>query len=515
MRSVMNYDMSKAPTMSAPRASFNRSHGYKTTIDFDYLYPVYTDEVYPGDTFTMNPNIFARLATPLHPIMDNMYLDIHFFWVPMRQLWINSRKFFGEQSDPGDSIDYSIPQISAPATTGYAELSLADYFGLPTKIPDYKWNALYARAYVHIFNEWFRDQNTTDSVTWSSADGPDTTTDLSIQKRGKRHDYFTGGLVSPQKSVDGAVDLPLGTEALVTVPGSGGGNYTDVSVEAADKSLHVGLNWPAGNEVKVDLTNATAATILELRQAMAIQALLELDARAGTRYNEIVYSVFGVDMVDMTYKPEFLGGGSTPINVSQVPSTYDDGTNNTKGDLGGYGTGFLNDGGFTKSFTEHGIVMGIVSARADLTYQQGLDRQMQRLTRYDYMYPILQNIGDQGVTVDEIYCQDPAQDTGSTGTPDNRRIFCYQERYAELKYKPSRITGLFRSNCTSSLESWHLSEEFSSLPGFNDAFIKQNTPVDRAIVTASEPHLILDCYFRLQCARPMHTYSIPGMGQRF
>ena len=367
-----------------------------------------------------------------------------------------------------------------------------------------------------------------------TANGPDTTTDLTIQKRGKRFDYFTSGLVAPQKQVSGAVDLPLGTSAPVTgiakltqtYGGAKSGYETDgtnptytssvymdgVSGDAAFIAEEGATGYP---NIYADLTNATAATILQLRQSMAIQALLELDARAGTRYNEIVYSVFGVDMVDMTYKPEFLGGGSTPIQVTQLASTYDDNTQNTKGQLGGFGTAYLDNGGFTKSFTEHGVVLGIVSARADLTYQQGLDRLMLRSTRYDYLYPILQNIGDQAVTTIELYTQDPTTDTGSTGTPDNDRVFNYQERYAELKYKRSMITGLFRSNCTASLEAWHLSEEFSSLPTFNQTFIEQNTPVDRAIVTASEPHLILDCYFNLQCARPMHTYSIPGMGARF
>lgn len=533
-RSVMNYDMSRAPTMSAPRAVFDRSHGHKTTIDFDYLYPIYYDEVYPGDTFTMDPHVFGRLATPIYPVMDNMFLDIHFFWVPMRQLWDNSRKFFGEQVNPGDSIDFSIPTIAAPASVGYGELTLADYFGLPTKIPDYEWNALYARAYCHIYNEWYRDQNLIDSAVFSTADGPDTTTELTIRKRGKRHDYFTGGLVSPQKNVDGAIDLPLGTSAPVTGLGFGGpafGSGSQVVYEAGgaptatytsykdatSSTLYVEQdpNNSGYPNIYADLSNATAATILQLRQSMMIQALLELDARAGTRYNEIVYSTFGVDMIDLTYKPEFLGGGSTPIGVQQVASSYDDGTNNTKGELGAYGTAYLGTGGFTKSFTEHGVVLGIISARADLTYQQGLDRLMQRSTRYDYLYPILQNIGDQAVTISELYCQDPVQDTGGTGTPDNDRVFAYQERYAELKYKRSQITGLFRSNATQSLEAWHLSEEFASLPGFNQAFIEQNTPVDRAIVTATEPHLILDCYFKLSCARPMHLYSIPGMGTRF
>jgi hypothetical protein len=536
MKSIMNYNMSQAPTMSAPRASFNRSHGLKSTIDFDTIYPMYWDEVYPGDTFTMNPKIFARLATPLFPLIDNMQLDIHFFFVPLRQIWDNSKKFFGEQVNPGDSIDYRPPYMAATASTGYAELSIADYLGLPTKVPDYEHVSLYHRAYNHIYNEWYRDQNIIDSVTVDTDDGPDTVTDYVLLKRGKRHDYFTSCLVAPQKSTTGAVDLPLGTTAPVLGIAAKDGTSASVGPQNANETDAIAATayanyWasdgaseflleedPSNSDypnVRVDLSNATAATILELRNAMAIQALLELDARAGTRYAEIVYSTFGVVFNDVTYRPEFLGGGSAPIGVNPVPSSYDDGINNTKGELGGFGTGFLNNGGFTKSFTEHGVLLGLVSARADITYQQGLDRIMMRESRYDYLYPILQNIGDQAVTIAELYTQDPTTDTGATGTPDNDRVFGYQERYAELKYKPSKITGLFRSNCTSSLEAWHLSEEFTSLPGLNQTFIEQNTPVDRAIVTASEPHLILDCYFNLQCARPMHLYSIPGMGSRF
>jgi hypothetical protein len=527
--SVMNYDMSAAPTLSVPRANFNRSHGGKTTIDFDYIYPLYFDEVYPGDTFNMDATIVGRLATPLFPIMDNAYVDTHFFFIPMRQLWDNARKFFGEQVDPGDSIDYTIPKIAAPASTGYAELSLADYFTLPTKIPDYQWNALYARAYVHCYNEWFRDQNLIDTVTFSTADGPDTTTDLSIQKRGKRHDYFTSGLVSPQKNGDSttAQSLPLGTRANVVTNAGEGGNisiyddslddwrWIDTDASHADVSVVTAGDDDTTDQMYADLSTATAATILQLREAMAIQRLLELDARAGTRYSEIVYSTFGVQFQDVTYRPEFLGGGSAPLNISPVASTYDDDTNNTKGQLGGIGTVVSKNNGFTKSFTEHGIVLGMVSARADITYQQGLNRLFDRTTRYDYLYPILQNIGDQATLVKELYCQDPTTDTGSTGTPDNERTFNYQERYAELKYKPSWITGLFRSNCISSLESWHLSQEFSSLPSFDQTFIEQATPMDRAIVTPAEPHLILDCYFNLQCARPMQVYSIPGFMDRF
>ncbi len=535
MRSVMNYDISRAPTMDAPRAKFDLSEGHKTTIDFDYLYPVYLREILPGDSFTFNPNIFARLATPIHPLMDNLSIDIHSAFIPMRQLWVNSRKFFGEQEDPGDSISYTIPQIAAPASTGYAELSLADYFGIPTKIPDYLHSALPFRALAHFYNHWFRDQNLIDSVTMSTADGPDTTTNTTLLKRGKRHDYFTSGLANPQKTPGTSQTLPLGTSAPITGFGASNVNAAagSTQVRETDDTAPVTYTdgWNTGTQniiieedplnanypnIRADLSNATAATVIQLRQSMAIQALLELDARAGSRYPEILYSTFGVtNFQDLTYRPEFLGGGSTPINIQQVPSTYDNNTQNTKGELGAYGTGFLNQGGWTKSFTEHGFVLSVVSAKCDITYQQGLHREWSRTTRYDYLYPILQNIGDQSVLVKELYCQDPATDTGATGTADNERTFCYQERYGEYKFGQNKITGLFRSNCTASLESWHGSEEFSSLPTFNQTFIEQNTPMDRAIVTATEPHLILDCYFNVKAARPMHMYSIPGFGNRF
>jgi len=532
--------MSRAPTMQAPRANFDRSHSGHTTIDFDYIYPIYFDEVNPGETFNMDMTLAGRLATPLHPLMSDMYLDTHFFFIPMRQLWDNSRKFFGEQIDPGDSIDYTIPKIAATATTGYGELSLPDYLTLPTKIPDYEWNALYARAYVHCYNEWFRDQNLIDTVTMSTADGPDTTTDLTIQKRGKRHDYFTSGLVAPQKNGDStsSVSLPLGTRAPITGLGKANQTFSDTNFSAYETQVNSSQTYAKSSEldsstanevfrieedptkpgfpgIYADLTNATAATILQLREAEGIQRLLELDARAGTRYSEIVYSVFGTQFQDVTYRPEFLGGGSTPIEISQVPQTSNDGTNGDVGALGAFGTVISRNNGFTKSFTEHGVLLGMVSARASIDYAQGLNRMFDRTTRYDYLYPVLQNIGDQATLTKEIYCQDPATDTGSTGTPDNERTFNYQERYAELKYKPSWVTGLFRPNATASLESWILTQEFTSLPTFDQTFIESDTPIIRAIATPAEPHLILDVHCNLQCARPMHMYSIPGMGARF
>lgn len=534
MKSQNNYQQSLAPVSVTPRAMFDRSYTHKTTIDFDYLYPVHFDEINPNETVTFNPALFGRLASPYFPIMDNMYLEWFSFWIPMRLIWDNTRKFFGEQTNPGDSIDYTIPYCAATASTGYTELSLADYFALPTKVPDYHHIAAPFRCYSLVWNHWFRDQNLQNSVTVSTADGaPDTTTSKVLLKRGKRFDYFTSLLTSPQKSTDGAVSLPLGTSAPIygtsmdfdgvedsanyaQIRNGAGGSASLRRLATTGTFLFGGSTTSGSGELKVDLTEATAATIIELRTAMAVQSLLELDSRAGTRYSEIIYSTYGCIAPDISWRPEFLGSGSSRINVNAVPQTSNDGTNGSVGKLGAMGTVSANgDGSWTKSFTEHGYVLTVAAARADITYQQGLQRTMSRSTRYDFLYPILQNIGDQPVYIKEIYTQNPTTDTGSTGTYDNDRVFGYAERYAELKYNPNRITGLFRSNCTSSLEAWHLSEEFASLPGLNSTFITSNTPVDRAIVNTSEPHLLLDCFFEIKHARPMQVWSIPGMGARF
>lgn len=269
-------------------------------------------------------------------------------------------------------------------------------------------------------------------------------------------------------------------------------------------------------QLKVDLTNATAATIIQLRTATQIQALLELDARAGTRYPEQIYAVYGVRLSNAeAYRPEFLGSGSSRIDVNQVPQTSNDGTNGDVADLAAFGTVTLDNASFTKSFEEPGYVMVLIRARADLTYQQGMNRMWDRTDRYSFFHPLLQGIGDQATLCKEIVMQDPATDTGSTGTPDNEKTFNYQERYAEYKYMPNKMTGLYRSNCSSSLEAWHLSEEFAAaLPTFDSTFIEQNTPVDRAIAVTSEPHLKLDIWHNTQCALPMNMYSIPGFGSR-
>lgn len=574
---VRGHRFSDAPAMYMKRTKFDRSHVYKTTFNSGKLIPVFIDEVLPGDTARMSVNYFARLATPIKPIMDNIYLDWFFFFVPNRLVWEHWQNFCFEQEDPDDSTDYVIPTVSATGNSRNAYIgSLWDYFGLPVNTSGNLSgiSALPFRGVYLIWNEWFRDENLQKSVkiqkgdtnevlnsaraadqpSWVFSSGTSIVPGLACPPRGKRHDYFTSALPWTQKGPGVSVGL-AGTASIVDptpdngyllrsnakqlavvsatrAEGKSGGyrvatgdgivtfsrfgsdsdsssvaGFAGNSSGAVTVAAQVGSAY-LGNDSYVDLDTSSIFTINSLRTAFQMQKFYERLARGGSRYTEVLRSFFGVVSPDARLqRPEFLGSFTKMVNVNPIAQTSATDATSPQGNLSAYGVTAAKFHGFTKSFVEHGYVFGFVCARADLTYQQGINKMWLRSTVYDFYWPTFAHLGEQAIELREIYAQGSEADT---------TVFGYQERYAEYRYKPSQITGKFRSSVTGgTLDMWHLSQFFKNAPTLNEEFIVENPPIERIIAVPSEPEFLLDIGFRYTTVRPMPMFGTPGLVDHF
>lgn len=574
---VRGHRFSDAPAMYMKRTKFDRSHVYKTTFDSGKLIPVFIDEVLPGDTTRMSVNYFARLATPIKPIMDNIYLDWFFFFVPNRLVWEHWQNFCFEQEDPDDSTDYVIPTVTATGNSDNAYIgSLWDYFGLPVNTSGNLSgvSALPFRGVYLIYNEWFRDENLQKSVkiqkgdtnevlnsaraaeqpSWVFTSDTNIVPGLACPPRGKRHDYFTSALPWTQKGPGVSIGL-AGTASIVdptpatgyllhsgdrqlaavsayggdasgsgglrivsgddsitfnrhgssdfsTVGGFAGNTNSNVTIDAQKASTYL------GNDSYVDLDTSSIFTINSLRTAFQMQKFYERLARGGSRYTEVLRSFFGVVSPDARLqRPEFLGSFTKMVNVNPIAQTSATDNTSPQGNLSAYGVTAAKFHGFTKSFVEHGYIFGFVCARADLTYQQGINKMWLRSTVYDFYWPTFAHLGEQAIELREIYAQ---------GSENDTTVFGYQERYAEYRYKPSQITGKFRSSVTGgNLDVWHLSQFFKNAPTLNEEFIVENPPIERIIAVPSEPEFLLDIGFRYTTVRPMPMFGTPGLVDHF
>lgn len=608
VRKAGNDVFSALPSVSIPRSRFHRPHGYKCTFDAGYLIPFYVDEVLPGDTFNVKASILARLATPITPFMDNVWIETHFFFVPNRILWSHFVNMMGERVNPDDSTDYICPVDTAPEG-GWTVGSLYDYFGVPTGISGLEVNALYRRAYYRVWNEWFRDENLQDSLEDGLEVGDSgQIKDFALCKRNKVKDFYTSALPWPQKgpasSIGLAGNIPiasgdggaliqprqdliaLGTNISWFEPSGGqpdvmsdtlraaqtgvgstvwlqsrthttSGQYTNpggvwsgpvlsgpswttdpTEITAGGNPLNLPLEEGAVNSsldksaieaqsvknigfranvsgLNADMSQVGLLDINSIREAFQIQKLLEKDARGGSRYVEQNIVHFGVRSPDARLqRPEYLGGSRSRLYVNAVAQSSSTDGVSPQGNLAAYGVGSDTFHGFTKSFVEHGVLLGLISVRADLSYQQGLFKKWTRSSRFDFYYPSFAHLGEQAILNKEIYAQGPSV-VDDDGVAVDDRVFGYQERYAEYRYSPSVIAGKLRSTAATSLDIWHLAQEFENLPTLSSDFIEENPPFDRVIAVPSEPHFILDAFFDEYATRPMPVYSVPGLVDHF
>ncbi len=539
------------------RSTFDRSASVKTSFNAGDIVPFFLEEVLPGDTFNVKSSKVVRMQTLLTPMMDNVYLDTYYFFVPNRLVWKHWKEFNGENTESAwiPQTTYEVPQITSPADTGWAVGTIADYFGIPTGVPNLSVSALPFRAYALIMNEWFRDQNLSDPLVVPDDDatvaGVNTGTFVSDVAKGgkpyiaaKYHDYFTSCLPSPQKGPD--VAIPVASGGDINIVGNGkalalyaNGNLFGLGSNFGSSdgvSNQAPLGHPAGSIYQVGSNRsyavgvptleqlgahpensgligvqssvAQAATINQLRLAFQIQKLYERDARGGSRYIEILKSHFGVTSPDARLqRPEYLGGNRVPININQVIQQSGTGTgaNTPQGTVVGMSQTTDSHSDFIKSFTEHGFIIGVMVARYDHTYQQGLDRMWSRKDRFDYYWPVFANIGEQAVKNKEIYAQ---------GNQEDDEVFGYQEAWADYRYKPNRVTGEMRSAYSQSLDVWHLADDYAQRPSLSDSWIREDkTNIDRvlAVTSSVSNQFFADIYVQNRATRPMPVYSIPGL----
>lgn len=522
----MIHRFSNVPEANIQRSRINRSFTYKTTCSEGFLIPFYNDIMYPGDTFIARATIFGRMATPVFPIMDNIFVDTFYFGVPWRLVWDKFQEFMGEVNRSGDITTYEIPHRKV--VTAYNANSLEDYFGLPTNVTGYSHSILPLRAYALIYNDWFRSDYLQDPIGIEFGDyNEDSTNNYDdkyvLMRRGKRFDYYTSCSPFPQAGPGVEVSLsgnapvygdgkPLVYDAFLSDSSPLSGNYrrlngTDaaslqsIATSTGTNVVRKGADYPS--HLYADLSNLTSITINTLREAFAMQQFLERLAAGGNRYIEIVYSMFGVKSPDARLqRPEFLGHGQARVNINPVEQTAQTSETSPQGNLAAYGVFRSEAHAFSYSATEHMIILGLLSIRADLTYQQPLWKQWSYKTREELYWPQFSHLGEQAVYTREIDCR---------GTDSDSTVFGYQERYGECRYYPSLITGLFKSNTNSGLDRWHLSQDFKTAPVLNRDFIVEDPPISRVVAVPTEPHFYIDIYMDLQCIRPMPIYSTPGL----